>query len=237
MSAKVDNQSRALARFRVDTAQHQMEVLQDNGLHRHLKFSNAGSSVYRFDIVTWPGYLTISGDMGTSVFRRMPDMLEFFRNDQRKDDAPDVLRINPGYWAEKCVANDGEGKKFDENLFEQVVREHFDHYMAEQDDEAAGFAAARDALWDHLKAEVVDGADDTPSALERWAGFRVGEDNTTYCTDMVDPDRYAGWFEDFRVQDAWEWSSSVEDYTFHFYWRLYAIAYAARAYDSRSVTA
>ncbi len=237
MSAKVDNQSRALARFRVDTAQHQMEVLLDNGLHRHLKFSNAGSSVYRFDIVTWPGYLTISGDMGTSVFRRMPDMLEFFRNDQRKDAAPDVLRINPGYWAEKCVANDGEGKKFDENLFEQVVREHFDHYMAEEDDEAVGFAAARDALWDHLKAEVVVGADNTRSALERWGDFSVGEDNTTYCNDMVQPDRYAGWFKDFKVRDAWEWSTSVEDYTFHFYWRLYAIAYAVRAYDSRSVTA
>ncbi|MDT3432312.1 hypothetical protein ROV94_15700 [Stenotrophomonas maltophilia] len=228
---------KALTRFEKDTAEHQMEVLLDNGLHRHLKFSNAGSSVYRFDIVTWPGYLSISGDMGTSVFRRMPDMLEFFRNDQRKDDAPDVLRINPGYWAEKCVANDGERKKFDESLFEQVVREHFDHYMAEQDDEAVGFAAARDALWDHLKAEVVVGADDTRSALERWGDFSVGEDNTTYCTDMVQPDRYAGWFKDFKVRDAWEWSTSVEDYTFHFYWRLYAIAYAVRAYDSRSVPA
>lgn len=85
MSAKVDNHAKALARFRVDTAQHQMELLQNNGLHRHLKFSNAESSVYRFDILTWPGYLTICGDIGTSVFRRMSDMPEFFRNDQRRD--------------------------------------------------------------------------------------------------------------------------------------------------------
>lgn len=234
MSAKLDNQAGALARFRADTARHQMEVLQNNGLYRHLKFSNGGSSVYRFDIVTWPGYLAITGDMGASVFTRLPDMLDFFRSAQRKNESPETLTINSGYWAEKCEANDGEKKKFDEALFEQVVRDHFDSYMSEQDDEAEGFAEARDALWQHLKAEVVDGADDTGVALERWGNFRVGEDNTNHYADLVEPENYEGWFKDFEPADVWEYSSSCEDYTFHFLWRLYAIAFAVKAYDSWS---
>lgn len=52
MNLKADNQSRTLARFRADTAEHQLEVLQNNGLYRHLKFSRGGSSIYRFDIIT-----------------------------------------------------------------------------------------------------------------------------------------------------------------------------------------
>ncbi len=49
-----------------------------------------------FDILTWPGHLCYTGDMGTYVFSRVRDMLDFFRGE----------RINPGYWAEKVLASD-----------------------------------------------------------------------------------------------------------------------------------
>lgn len=88
----------ARERFAKDTANHSLEVLLDNGIYRHLKCSNGGSSIYRFDIVTWPGYLAVSRDMGEYMFCRLEDMFQFFRS---RDGG-----INIGYWAEKCEAAD-----------------------------------------------------------------------------------------------------------------------------------
>lgn len=83
-------------RFSTDIAAHTLTVLHDDGLYRHLRFSRPGSSTYSFDIVTWPGVLTIHGDMGTYVFSRLQDMFDFFRGD----------RINPSYWAQKLQTKD-----------------------------------------------------------------------------------------------------------------------------------
>ena len=58
-------------RFLKDAAAHQMEVLRDDGVNRHLRFKNPESSAYWFEIITWPGTLCIDGDMGTFVFRRL----------------------------------------------------------------------------------------------------------------------------------------------------------------------
>jgi hypothetical protein len=40
-----------------------------------------------FDVVTWPGHLSISGDMGCFVFTRVDDMFTFFRG---HEDAPNL---------------------------------------------------------------------------------------------------------------------------------------------------
>lgn len=84
--------------FLADVAHHQLTVLRDDGLYRHLRFSKPGSNDMRFDVVTWPGFLAYSGDMGCFVFERLDDMLAFFR---RPYTGPG-LTINERYWAEKC---------------------------------------------------------------------------------------------------------------------------------------
>lgn len=86
--------------FPRDTSKHEMTVLHDDGLYRHLRFARPGTNNMSFNIVTWPGYLAYSGDMGDYMFTRLTDMFDFFRGD----------RINPGYWGEKLVA--GEAKKY-----------------------------------------------------------------------------------------------------------------------------
>lgn len=105
-------------RFEKDVAQHQMSVVLANGVHRHLRFKRPGSSVYWFEIVTWPGSLCISGDCGTYVFSRLNDMFEFFRSDSG--------RINLPYWAEKCQAPDRHQglKNFSADRFKKAVVEH-----------------------------------------------------------------------------------------------------------------
>lgn len=208
--------SRTRASFQRDTAEHQMDVLLDSGVYRHLRFSNGGSSVYRFDIVTWPGHLAISGDMGAAVFSRLPDMFEFFRTDQRPEDAPDELRVNAGYWAEKCVANNGEPEEFSSDLFEQIVREHFDSYMEFRDSEEEGFEEARAELWAEIEGELFGMYDSTGDALGAAMSFKSGDKR----------------FGDFNMHEAWDWGNSVEVYTYRFIWRLYAIAHAVKAYDA-----
>lgn len=93
---------------------YELTVELDQGVHRHLKFRIDGRCTYGFDVITWPGHLAISGDMGCYVFARLHDMFEFFR------DAP---RINDGYWAEKLQAADKiRGyEEFSPELFRQRI--------------------------------------------------------------------------------------------------------------------
>lgn len=109
----------ALSDFQRVTANHTMRVHRDDGLYRHIEFSNGGSSVYRFDLITWPGYLTVCGDMGTWTFSRTADMFEFFGGKKG---------INPGYWGEKLQMGasghrDEICMEFDEESFKSGLRE------------------------------------------------------------------------------------------------------------------
>lgn len=87
----------SIERFSKDTATHEMTVLRDDGVYRHLRFKGPGSSAYCFDLVTWTGHLAITGDMGANMFCRLDDMFEFFRTDRLHGGHT----INPGYWSEK----------------------------------------------------------------------------------------------------------------------------------------
>ena len=93
------------ARFMRDVVRHEMKVVVDHELHRHLRFRRPGDYAYHFEIVTWPGYLCIAGDMGCYVFSRVPDMLRFFRSLQGTD------QINPDYWEQKLQAEARERVK------------------------------------------------------------------------------------------------------------------------------
>lgn len=95
-----------LSNFNTHTAEHVMTVLRDDGLYRHLRFGKPGTGMYQFDLVTWPGYLAITGDIGTYTFSRLPDMFDFFTG-----------YINHGYWAEKLKNGVGGPR-------EEGVREH-----------------------------------------------------------------------------------------------------------------
>lgn len=105
-------------RFRQDTANHELKILHDDGLHRHLLLRNPRSSEYWFEIVTWPGSLTIRGDVGDGyTFSRERDMFPFFRNEYGG--------INPHYWAEKLGGGRRSVKEYSENLLRQRVVEQF----------------------------------------------------------------------------------------------------------------
>lgn len=114
-----EREDRIGRRFKDDTARHQLTVLKDDGLYRHLRFKKAGSSYseYWFDLVTWPGTLVIRGDVQGYMFSRLPDMFEFFRADRR-------WGINPHYWAEKLEGGRRSAQEYSQDLFRQLVAEH-----------------------------------------------------------------------------------------------------------------
>lgn len=104
------------ARFAQDTANHQMTVLHEEGLYRHLRFRSPRTIEYWFDIVTWPGSLIIRGDVGDDyVFTREQDMLPFFRGHE----------VNPYYWAQKLGGGRHSVMEYSEELLRQRVVEQF----------------------------------------------------------------------------------------------------------------
>lgn len=170
----MNDESRALADFQRETANHTMRVHRDDGLYRHIEFSNCGSSVYRFDLITWPGHLTVCGDMGTWTFSRTADMFEFFGG---KDG-----RINPGYWGEKLQSGaGGRGAdicmEFDEESFKSGLREWLAEYQEEHDDVAAIATAINeicegDYSNEHQACQAIYDSD-LPSSYELMEGLTM----------------------------------------------------------------
>lgn len=121
-------------RFLKSVAEHEMTIVSDAGLARHIKFGRPQSSVYQFHITTWPGYLAISGDAGCYVFARLADMFSFFRGDD----------INPQYWAEKLQAADRNCgyQEFSEDRFHEAIKSDFEQWDFEDDDQRARAWAA-----------------------------------------------------------------------------------------------
>jgi hypothetical protein len=117
--------------FRATVAEHQMTVLHEQDLYRHIRFAKPGTGLCHFDLVTWPGYLTISGDLEAYTFRRLTDMFEFFAGDRQ---------INPVYWSEKLCNDHGRRGvlEFHEDLFREKVLDH----VKDHEDEYPGLVAA-----------------------------------------------------------------------------------------------
>jgi hypothetical protein len=93
---------------------HKIKIIRDDGLYRHIELRNKNGSFNQyFHLITWPGYLAYTGDMGCFVFSRIDDMFSFFRGND----------INPGYWAEKVEAENIHGgiREFSVEEFRNAV--------------------------------------------------------------------------------------------------------------------
>lgn len=191
--------------FLQDVATHAMTVIRDDGVNRHVKFRRSGTRCMGFDLITWPGHLCYSGDMGTYVFARIEDMFEFFRatpTDLAWADRHngETLYINLGYWQEKVLAADKSGgiEAFDPDLFIARVRE-----LLKQRE-------APPAVVEACEEEVIGRAHDGEHEAMR-AGIEFEHDG-------------------FRFDDFWE--INCRDYTYSFVWCCYAIAWGIQVYDA-----
>jgi hypothetical protein len=166
------------AEFLVDVANHRLTVRLDQGLYRHLIFQQPRNSNLWFGIVTWPGYLTIHGDMGTWTFSRVQDMFTFFRDEH--------LRVNCSYWAEKLqhgIHGGSDGARvFDADLFKGQLLAQLTEYYSLEGKQLAEVTAA-------LQADVLsqDGKYDLLIAAR---DFRHGDFQFDTC-DLPDGKEYA----------------------------------------------
>jgi hypothetical protein len=139
-------------RFRKAVSEHEMTVVNEIGMFRHLTFKNPKSFNYHFHITTWPGYLAISGDTGCYVFSRLPDMFNFFRGEG----------INAQYWAEKLQAVDRNGgvKEFSDAMFHEAIKRDFAEWSFDSEgDRAKAWQAIQESdLADDSAPESIEDA-------------------------------------------------------------------------------
>lgn len=190
--------------FLKDVSSHAMTILRDDGVYRHLRFKRPDSGVYWFDLVTWPGRLSISGDMGDYTFARLNDMFEFFRTDR---ESAKGLRINLGYWSEKVVSACPRGKvtEFCPDLFRKAVIEDFRQWRR-----SAGLRVIPD-MKQHVRDFVLDYANDSEHEALRSVHEFSNEGQTPF--------------------DCF-WDRRLHDYTNQFRWICYAIAWGIQQYDN-----
>jgi hypothetical protein len=103
--------------FDRDVAEHQLTILHDDGLYRHLRCQRPNTEIGHFDVITWPGHLHIGGNRDGFTFRRLPNMFEFFRPSAGWN----LARINPDYWAEKITDGRERAKVYSSDLYEEAV--------------------------------------------------------------------------------------------------------------------
>lgn len=224
--------SEIFERFQSETATHQMTVLHDDGLYRHIRFSSPESSFCWFDLITWPGNLAIKGDMGAFMFARDPDMFAFFRAKAGWN----MGRINPDYWAEKLPGGRDSAREYDEDK----LRAHLIEPLAEHELEYPNLLASyrvRLATYDALPY-----TERWPYALrgmrepvEPKTADEVREMIAEYANDGQ-LSHESGAHELLAelekaevVSDTFEWN--LREYTVHYLWCCHAIQYGIAQYD------
>lgn len=201
---------------------HQMTILHEDGLYRHIKFAEPGTGIWRFDLVTWPGHLVITGDLEDYHFARIPDMFDFFRGP--------VGRINESYWAEKLQGPVREtAKQFSPEVFKRTVFENFR--------EAQEWTERPHApIWKAIREEILDDAEliDENEAHRRLSEFEYRRPAPP-ARDFVLQRTSRSKRPDFSFSDSWEWD--LREYGWHFRIALHAIVWGINQYDQAQVAA
>lgn len=218
------------ARFLKDVENHVMEIIKEDGLHRHIRFRKPGTMCMHFDLITWPGYLCYTGDMGTYVFRRLDDMFQFFRSDREyAQSRGKQLGINLGYWAEKLEAVDGNSQRtsiteFDSDKFKRVINEYRTNWMRSAKDDGSLNATQRRELWEEVEDRVLNCVED---GTER-AQIAAFDFSWT-----PDPTKSRG--RRWQFDDLFEYTFTKP--TGRFTWCCYALAWSIQKYDEHKEAA
>lgn len=156
--------------------------------------------------------LCYTGDMGTYVFSRIPDMFEFFRREPTKEGD---LFINPIYWSEKLLAVDGgrhssAATEFSEDKFKQVIADYVEEWLANRQVSEEDAEALREAVEEEI-FDKIEPSDENYS-------YRLGDDF-----------RHDVGGEEFYIQDLWDYG--FREFTHRFLWCCYALSWGIQKYD------
>lgn len=215
------------AHFAADTRAHAMTVLHDDGLYRHLRFRSEQSLV-RFDLITWPGSLTIQGGHGTYTFSRETDMFGFFAHSNG---------VNVDYWAEKLPGGRDSVKVFAEHGIVRRLVEAYREYRTwlprrEADyerDLAAYEAAPREQRWPFDRNGPRPATKPKMVAELRKQVRDAYEDGELNYEDGVRR-LLSDWESADIVSGSYEWD--LREYDYHFVWSCHAIRWGISQYNA-----
>ena len=201
--------------FLKDVKDHELTILKDDGIYRHLRFSRPECSNMSYEIINTPYYLTMVGDMGSWTWSRLEDNFCFFRQSEstREYNKKEGRRlgVNPSYWAEKLQAIDRGGlSEFDDDCFKEHVMDAYKDWLEEDDYSQE----QRDEVKELLRDEVL--ISETLEEAHR---------NISEYDNLSDTGATHG----FSFSDAWEWD--LTRYKDRYVWACYAVAYAVEQYD------
>lgn len=208
------DEKKVLNQFIRNVVAHRLSVIRDDGVYRHLRFQRPGTNSYYFDLVTWPGYLTVTGDMGTWTFSRIEDMFEFFTS--AHFGKRESFQINPGYWSEKFEAGTGHGRhdtpcyEFDADAFDKSLQEWLVSYLDNGIDEDAA-AEANEAINELIGR-------DFPNETEAFCALNEA------CLPRG-----------VSTFDITEGMGATMTYSYHYLWICYAIVWGIERYRTESI--
>ncbi|MEU0783445.1 hypothetical protein ABZ341_17965 [Streptomyces sp. NPDC006173] len=200
------------ARFTRGTAGHEMAVLFDQGLYRHLRFASPDGSGYRFDLHTSPNRLMFSGEVGIYVFSVWPtvDLFKVF-SESSVGDQP-----NFGYWTEKLAAWSEPAIQFSNDRFDAQIA----HELAEGENDWPGVTDAWTAKSSGFLAEY-------SFETEQAARFAA-------CDFSFQADDTESWEPAFKFSDCARWV--LDDYDWRYLWACHAALYGIGQYNAATVT-
>jgi len=179
-----------------------MKIKMENGVYRHVYFGDPKTGNMSFSLVTWPGFLCMSGDMGEFVFERLDDMFHFFRagTEYRKSQK---VWVNAGYWGEKLRAGSSPKEDFDRDTFvRSMIRDFRESFPPGE--------PGRWETWEELKDEL------------KWTDMESIEQVLQFAYDFRD------WKGNKLFDVPYEWSSTVENS--RFLWACHAISWGVNLY-------
>lgn len=188
--------------FLSDVKDFQMRIKMDNGVYRHVYFGNPETGNMSFSLVTWPGFLCMSGDMGEFVFERLEDMFQFFMADTEHRKAQAVW-TNPGYWGEKLRAGSSPKENFDRDTFVQSMIRSFRESFPPGE-------PGRWETWNELKDKL------------SWSDMDSLEQALQLAYDFED------WKGDNIFHEPYEWAATVDNP--RYIWACHAISWGVNMY-------
>lgn len=204
--------SKAMSYFPKDVKDFQMAVLLDQGVYRHIKFGKPGSVHGAFELITWPGHLTIAGDMGSYSFARNEDMFSFFRADSSDTSRPVHEQINARYWHEKMISEcaHSPAMKTCPLAIADNVKEHLACFLESSELNEEDAAELKDAIDSEILSNLYEGA---------------GEYEINRAMVAINEfDEHGMEFVDFH-------ETTMDRPSMHFTWCLAAIVWGINQYD------
>lgn len=189
-------------------ANHELTQTLNDGLHRHWNCRNPKSSCYWFNVTTGPGWLLISGDVGTLFVQREPDMIKWARK-----------AIDDLYYFASKVPIEIKTKEWDVDMAREWIA-----------DEIAGINKAFDDEWvgDEATPQAVAARKEADERIEMYSEL-------TESLDEGGRSAFEMAYYNSELNDGSDWPDYM-NYTSSYLWCREALLWFLKQVTTRPIT-